>query len=158
MADQDENVKVVARNRKARHNYFIEETYEAGIKLKGTEIKSIREGRVNLKDSFALVEEGEVYLHNMHISPYKQGNRANHEPERKRKLLLHKKQIRSLLGATHQKGFTLIPLKLYLKGNLAKIELALAKGKEKHDKREEIKKREHQREMERALKDKNYRR
>ncbi len=158
MADQDENVKVVARNRKARHDYFIEETYEAGIKLKGTEIKSIREGRVNLKDSFALVEEGELYLHNMHISPYKQGNRANHEPERKRKLLLHKKQIRSLLGATRQKGFTLIPLKLYLKGNLAKVELALAKGKEKHDKREDIKRREHQREMERALKDKNYRR
>ncbi len=158
MPDDNENIKVVARNRKARHDYFIEETYEAGIKLRGTEIKSIREGRVNLKDSFALVKDGEVYLHNMHISPYKQGNRANHEPERKRKLLLRKNQIKRLLGATRREGFTLVPLSLYLKGNLAKVELALAKGKEKHDKREEIKKKEHQREMERALKDRNYRR
>ncbi len=158
MGDEKENVKVVARNRKAKHEYFIEETYEAGIKLLGTEIKSIREGRVNLKDSFALVKDGEIFLHNMHISPYNQGNRQNHEPERKRKLLLHKRQIKSLLGATRREGYTLIPLSLYLKGNLAKVELALAKGKEKHDKREAIKEREHKREMQRALKDRTYRR
>ena len=156
MAGNDENIKVISRNRKARRDFFIEETYEAGIKLKGTEIKSIRQGRVNFKDSFALVEDGEIYLYNMHISPYEQGNRANHDPERKRKLLMHKNQIKRLLGATRRKGYTLIPLSMYLKGNLAKVELALAEGKEKHDKREDIKKREHQREMERALKDRNY--
>ena len=149
--------KVIARNRKARHEYNIEETYEAGIKLKGTEIKSIRAGRVNLKDSFALVEKGEVFLYNMHISPYRQGNRHNHEPERKRKLLLHKKQIRSLYGYTRQKGYTLVPLKLYLRRNLAKVELGLGKGKDKRDKRRDIAKRTHEREMERALKERTYR-
>ena len=141
MAGNDENVKVIARNRKARRDFFIEETYEAGIKLQGTEIKSIRQGRVNFKDSFALVEDGEIYLYNMHISPYEQGNRANHDPERKRKLLMHKNQIKRLLGATRRKGYTLIPLSMYLKGNLAKVELALAEVKEKHYKREDIKKR-----------------
>lgn len=146
-----DEIKVVARNKKARHDYNIEETYEAGIKLQGTEIKSIRARNVNLKDSFAVVEKGEVFLYNMHISPYKQGNRYNHDPERKRKLLLHKNEIRKLIGYTKQKGYTLIPLSLYLKHNLAKVELAVAKGKNVHDKRRDIAKRTAEREMEKAF-------
>jgi SsrA-binding protein len=155
-----DDVKIVARNKKARHDYNIEETYEAGIILKGTEIKSIRARNVNLKDSFAMVENGEVFLYNMHISPYKQGNRYNHEPERKRKLLLHKNEIRKLIGYTKQKGYTLVPLTVYLKNNLAKIEIALAKGKNVHDKRRDIAKKTAEREMEKAyrrrLKGKDY--
>ncbi|KXS41420.1 MULTISPECIES: SsrA-binding protein SmpB [unclassified Candidatus Frackibacter] len=145
--------KVVARNRKARHEYHIEETYEAGIVLQGTEVKSIRQGRVNLKDSFAIVESGELLLYNMHIAPYSHGNRYNHEPERPRKLLMHKKEIRRFIGKTRESGYTLIPLSVYFKRNLVKIELALAKGKNLHDKREDIKRRTAQREIERAFKD-----
>ncbi len=152
MPDKD-NARVIARNKKARHDFNIEETYEAGIILQGTEIKSIRQGKVNLKDSFAVVENGEVFLYNMHISPYKQGNRYNHEPERKRKLLLHARQIRSLIGYTKQKGYTLVPLSLYIRDNLAKIELALAKGKNVHDKRRDIAEKTAKREIERAFKD-----
>jgi SsrA-binding protein len=148
-----EDIKIIARNRKARHEYHIEETYEAGIVLEGTEVKSIRQGRVNLKDSFAIVENEELFLYNMHIAHYKQGNRYNHDPERVRKLLLHKRQIRSLIGRTKQKGHTLVPLKLYFKRNLIKVELALGKGKNLHDKREDIKKKTAQREIERAFKD-----
>lgn len=148
-----DEVEICARNRNAHRDYEIEDTYEAGIKLKGTEIKSVREHDVNLKDSFARVENGEVFLYNMHISHYKRGNRFNHEPERKRKLLLRRSQINSLIGATKRKGYTLIPLSVYLKDNLAKIELALAKGKNIHDKRRDIKKKEAQREIERAFKD-----
>ncbi|MTI61398.1 MAG: SsrA-binding protein SmpB [Firmicutes bacterium] len=148
-----DEIKVVARNRKARHDFFIEETYEAGIILKGTEIKSIREGKINLKDSFALVQEGEVFLHNVHISPYSHGNRQNHEPERIRKLLLRKNEIRKLIGMTTQKGYTLVPLSIYLKNNLAKIELALAKGKNVRDKRRDIAKKTAEREMEKAFKE-----
>lgn len=148
-----DGIRVVARNKKAKHDYHIEETYEAGIILKGTEIKSIRKGRVNLKDSFAIVEDGEVFLHNMHISPYKQGNRYNHDPERVRKLLLHKREINSFIGSTQRKGYTLIPLSIYLKNNLAKLELALAKGKNVRDKRRDIAKKTAQREMEKAFKD-----
>ncbi len=148
-----EDIEVIARNKKARHDFFIEETYEAGIILQGTEIKSIRERKVNLKDSFALVENGEVFLYNMHISPYKQGNRYNHEPERVRKLLLHKRQIRTFIGYTKQRGYTLVPLSLYLRNNLAKLELALAKGKNVRDKRREIAKKTAEREIERAFKD-----
>ncbi|MDZ7673436.1 MAG: SsrA-binding protein SmpB [Halanaerobiales bacterium] len=155
-----DDIKIVARNKKARHDFNIEETYEAGIKLQGTEIKSIRARNVNLKDSFAVVEKGEVFLYNMHISPYKQGNRYNHEPERKRKLLLHKNEIRKFIGYTKQKGYTLIPLSIYLKHNLAKVELAVAKGKNVHDKRRDIAKRTAEREMEKAfrrkLKGKDY--
>ncbi len=147
----DDDIEVIARNKKARHDYYVEETYEAGIKLKGTEIKSIRNHRVNLKDSFAVVEEGEVYLYNVHISPYKQGNRFNHNPERKRKLLLHKSEIRKLIGYTTQKGYTLIPLSLYLKRNIAKVELAVAKGKQKYDKRRDIAKETAKKEMEKAF-------
>ncbi|AGB41987.1 SsrA-binding protein [Halobacteroides halobius DSM 5150] len=146
-------MKTIAKNRKARHEYHIEETYEAGIVLQGTEVKSIRAGKVNLKDSFALVRDEEAFLHNMHIAPYKEGNRYNHEPERKRKLLLHKHQIKSLIGKTKQQGYTLIPLKLYFKHDLVKVELALAEGKNLHDKREDIKRKTAQREIQRALKD-----
>jgi SsrA-binding protein len=145
-----DDIKVIARNKKAKHDYHIEETYEAGIILQGTEIKSIRARNVNLKDSFAMVENGEIFLYNMHISPYKQGNRYNHDPERKRKLLLHKNEIRKLIGYTKRKGYTLVPLTLYLKHDLAKVELALAKGKNVHDKRRDIAKKTAEREIEKA--------
>src|SRR5690554_171218 len=150
----NEDIKVIARNKKARHDFFIEETYEAGLVLKGTEIKSIREGKVNLKDSFAVVENDEVFLYNVHISPYSHGNRQNHEPERKRKLLLNRSEIRRLIGKTTIKGYTLVPLSLYLKRNLAKVELAVARGKNIHDKRRDIARKTAQREIERALKEK----
>lgn len=145
--------KVLTQNRKARHDYHIEETYEAGIVLTGTEIKSLRAGRANLKDSFARVSNGEVWLHNMHISPYEQGNRYNHEPTRARKLLLHKREINKLIGLTKEKGYTLVPLKVYLKNGFAKVLLGLGKGKKKYDKREDLKRKEAQREIERAFKD-----
>jgi len=145
--------KVVAQNKKAFHDYFIEETYEAGIVLQGTEIKSIRNGRVNLKDSYARVEKGEVFLHNMHISPYEQGNRYNHDPLRTRKLLLHRQEINKLIGETKEAGYSLIPTKLYLKDGFAKVELALAKGKKKYDKREDMKKKEAKRDIERAFRE-----
>ncbi|ARA98537.1 MULTISPECIES: SsrA-binding protein SmpB [Geobacillus] len=145
--------KVIAQNKKARHDYFIEETYEAGLVLQGTEIKSIRNGRVNLKDSFAKVEKGEVFLHNMHISPYEQGNRYNHDPLRTRKLLLHRREINKLIGYTKEQGYTLVPLKLYIKNGFAKVELGVAKGKKKYDKREDMKRKEAQREIERAFRE-----
>ena len=147
------NGKVITKNRKAFHDYFIEETYEAGIVLKGTEIKSIRAGKVNLKDSFAKIKDGEVFLMNMHVSPYEQGNRFNHDPTRTRKLLLHRKEINKLIGKTKESGFSLIPLKLYLKNGYCKVELALAKGKKKYDKREELKKKAAQLEIERAFRE-----
>ena len=153
MSGKKDGIEIVARNKRAKKDYYIEETYEAGIILKGTEIKSIRDHKVNLKDSFAIVEEGEVYLYNCHISPYKQGNRYNHDPERVRKLLLRKNQIRKLIGYTKRKGYTLIPLAVYLKNNLAKVELALAKGKNVRDKRRDIAKKTAEREIERAFKD-----
>ena len=143
-------------NRKARHEYHIDETFEAGIALKGTEIKSIRAGKANLQDSFARVENGELVLYNMHISPYEQGNRFNHEPKRPRKLLMHKREIMRLFGQTREKGSSLIPLKAYFKENgRVKIELALARGKKKYDKREDIATRDAKREIERALKNRN---
>lgn len=145
--------KVVATNRKARHDYHIEETYEAGLVLTGTEVKSIRQGRLNLKDSFARVEDGEVFLYNMHVSPYSHGNRWNHEPTRTRKLLLHKGEIRRLVGKVQQQGLTLVPLRVYFtpKGR-AKVEIALARGKKLWDKRRDIAKRDARREAERAVK------
>ncbi|WP_018247906.1 SsrA-binding protein SmpB [Orenia marismortui] len=145
--------QTIARNRKAKHEYHIEEVYEAGIVLQGTEVKSIRAGRVNLKDSFARIEGNEVFLYNMHISPYKQGNRYNHDPERVRKILLKKREIKKLIGQTQQKGYTLVPLKLYFKRQLVKVQLALGKGKNLYDKREDIKRRTAKREVERAFKD-----
>ncbi|HWO75601.1 MAG TPA: SsrA-binding protein SmpB [Bacillus sp. (in: firmicutes)] len=145
--------KVIAQNKKAYHDYFIEETYEVGIVLQGTEIKSIRAGRVNLKDSFARIQNGEVFLYNMHISPYEQGNRYNHDPLRTRKLLLHKKEISKLIGETKEKGYSLVPVKLYIKNGYAKILLGLAKGKKNYDKREDLKRKEAKRDIERAFKE-----
>ncbi|EKN67753.1 SsrA-binding protein [Schinkia azotoformans MEV2011] len=145
--------KVIAQNKKAYHDYFIEDTYEAGIVLQGTEIKSIRAGRVNLKDSYAKVEKGELFLHNMHISPYEQGNRYNHDPLRTRKLLLHKKEIVKLLGITKEQGYSLVPLKIYLKNGYAKVLIGLAKGKKNYDKREDLKQKEAKRDIERAFRE-----
>jgi len=149
----DTNEKVVATNRKAFHDYSIEEKLEAGIVLRGTEVKSLREGKVNLRDSYASVEHGEAILHNCHISPYSHGNIMNHDPLRPRKLLLHRKEINKLLGKTQQKGLTLVPLRIYFsKRGQAKVEIALAKGKKQYDRREAIKSREAGREVERAMK------
>jgi len=144
--------RVLADNRKARHDYEILETLEAGLQLTGTEIKSLRAGKGNLRDSYARVDQGEVWIHNMHVSPYDQGNRANVDPLRVRKALLHKEEIRRLLGKTREKGLALIPLKIYLTQGRAKVELALARGKRQYDKREAIAERETDRERERALK------
>jgi SsrA-binding protein len=150
----DASEKVVATNRKAFHDYFIEERYEAGIMLQGTEVKSLREGRVNLQDSYASVRGSEVYLHQCHISPYTHGNIMNHDPTRVRKLLLHKAEIHKLLGKTQQKGLTLVPLRIYFsKRGYAKVELGLAKGKKLYDRRETIKTREAGREVQRAIKE-----
>jgi SsrA-binding protein len=152
--DKESTEKVVATNRKAFHDYFIEDKFEAGIVLQGTEVKSLREGRVNLQDSYASVRDGEVFLHNCHVSPYSHGNIMNHDPIRVRKLLLHKTEINKLLGKTQQKGLTLIPLRIYFsKRGHAKVELGLAKGKKLYDRRESIKAREAGREVQRAIKD-----
>jgi SsrA-binding protein len=145
--------KVVAQNKKANHDYFIEETYEAGMVLQGTEIKSIRNGRINLKDSYARIQNGEIYLLNAHISPYEQGNRYNHDPLRQRKLLLHKREIDKLLGETKEAGYALVPLKVYLKNGYAKILIGLGKGKKNYDKREDLKKKEAKRDIERAFRE-----
>ncbi len=149
-----ENVVILTRNKKAEHEFFIEERLEAGIVLTGTEVKSCKNRSINLKDGFARIENGEIFLYNIHISPYEEGNQFNHEPTRTRKLLLHKREIRRLIGLTQQKGYTLIPVKAYVKEGKIKIELALAKGKQKQDKREDIKRKTMQREMEKALKEK----
>ncbi|HHX77185.1 MAG TPA: SsrA-binding protein SmpB [Firmicutes bacterium] len=146
--------KVFARNRKAFHDYHIEETYEAGMVLTGTEVKSIRAGRLNLKDSYARIENNEVWLHNMHISPYEQGNRFNHDPLRKRKLLLNRREINRLTGLTREKGYTMVPIKVYAKKGFIKVELALARGKKLYDKRDAISERDAKREIERAFKEK----
>ena len=143
----------MATNRKARHDYIIEESIEAGIVLTGTEIKSVRGGQINLRDSFALIRNDEVWLVGAHISPYRHGNRANHDPTRERKLLLHRREINKLAGRIQEKGWTLIPLRVYLRDGLAKVELGLARGKKQYDKRETIAKRDYDREMRRAVKD-----
>lgn len=145
--------KIIATNKKARHDFFIDEIYEAGIVLTGTEIKSIRQGKINLKESFAKVQNGEVFVHQMHISLYEQGNRYNVDPVRPRKLLLHKQEIRKLIGYTTQKGMTLVPLSVYIdERGRAKMELALARGKKLYDKREDIAKRDSERRMQQAMK------
>ncbi|MEK6539653.1 MAG: SsrA-binding protein SmpB [Deltaproteobacteria bacterium] len=147
------DIKVVCQNKKAYHDYFIDETIEAGIVLVGTEVKSLRLGMANLKDSYARVKEGELFLVNTHISPYKQADRFTQpEPDRTRKLLLHKQEISKLIGKTKEKGYTLVPTKIYFKNGRAKVEIALAKGKKLFDKREAIKKKTVEREMERAVK------
>ncbi|MDQ3068408.1 MAG: SsrA-binding protein SmpB [Acidobacteriota bacterium] len=142
----------IAENRKAFHDYHLLENFEAGIALQGTEVKAIREGRVNLRDSYARVEGGEVFLFNVHISPYSARGYSDHEPTRKRKLLLHKQEIRKLIGKTVEKGMTLVPVRMYFKNGRIKIALSLAKGKQAHDKRETIKKREADRETRAAVK------
>ncbi|NJM99123.1 MAG: SsrA-binding protein SmpB [Phormidesmis sp. RL_2_1] len=146
-------IKIAADNRQARYQYEILDTYEAGVALLGTEVKSIREGKVNLRDGFANVKRGEVWLHNVHISPHSMTNLAyNHEPRRVRKLLMHKQEIRKLIGQTEQKGLTLVPLKMYFKDGKVKVSIALGRGKKLHDKRESLKKNQDKREMARVIK------
>lgn len=147
------SIKIVTQNRKARHDYLVLDRWEAGIVLQGTEVKSLREGKANLKDSYARVDRGEVILHQFHISPYEKGSYSNHAPLRPRKLLLHKKEIRKLQGRVEGKGLTLVPLKVYFKGGKAKVELALARGKKQYDKRAAIAKRDSDRETERIFKE-----
>lgn len=150
--DAGEGKKIVVSNRKARHEYHVLQTIEVGIVLQGTEVKSLRDGRANLQDSFARFMAGELFLMNLHISPYEPGNRYNHDPLRPRKLLLHRREMRKLIGQVEQKGLTLVPLDIYFRKGLAKITLALVRGKQLHDKREDLKKREGEREMQRAYK------
>ena len=156
MGQKNNATKTVCENRKAHHDYFIHETYEAGIELFGTEVKSLRAGKANLKDSYAVVKKGEMYLENMHISPYEQGNIFNRDPLRPKRLLLHKSEILKLLGKTREKGYTLIPLKVYFKRGRAKVELALASGKHTYDKRRDLADKAAKRDMERALKERQH--
>ena len=148
-----ENTKTIAQNKKARHDYFVEESYEAGIELCGTEVKSIRQGRVNLKDSWCSVDKGELFVNGMHISPFEQGNIFNRDPMRVRKLLMHKKEINRLYGIVKQTGYSLIPLSLYFKGSRVKMQIGLCKGKKLYDKREDMARRAAKRDMERAVKE-----
>lgn len=146
--------RVIASNKKAFHDYFIDETLEAGVVLTGTEVKSLRENGASLRDTFATVRRGEVWLHGVHVAPYSHGNRSNVDPDRARKLLLHKREIRYLIGKTKERGLTLVPLKLYFTaGNLAKVELGIARGKRQFDKRATIAERDHARDVERALRE-----
>jgi len=153
MADSSNGYKILSDNRKARHQYEILETFEAGIELKGTEVKSIRAGKANLRDGFAQLREGELWLQNVHISPHSTTiQQYNHDPRRTRKLLLHKGEIRKLIGKVEQKGLTLVPLKIYVTRGWIKVTIALAKGKKLHDKRDSLKRKQEKREVERALK------
>ena len=145
-------MKIVAQNRKAFHDYFVEETFEAGMVLTGTEVKSLRDGKANLKDSYVIIKDSGAFLLNCHISPYTHGNIMNHDPVRTRKLLLHRKEIIRLQGMAAQKGYSLVPLKIYFTESRAKVEIGLVKGKRQYEKRESIKKKEADREIERALK------
>ena len=142
-----DGIKMIAQNRKARHDYFLEEEFEAGISLAGTEVKSLRAGKVNFRDSYAMIKNGEVYIVGLYISPYEMGNINNKEPERDRKLLLHKEEIRKLIGKTEQKGYSLIPTKIYFKRNKVKLGFALAKGKKLYDKRQSMKEKDAKREI-----------
>ncbi|MDD4857286.1 MAG: SsrA-binding protein SmpB [Candidatus Krumholzibacteria bacterium] len=149
-------MKLICTNRKARHDYNIVETMEAGIVLVGTEVKSLRDGQANLKDSYANIERGELWLHNTHISPYSKGNRNNHDPTRRRKLLVHDREIRRLIGRVQEKGFTLVPLRLYFSdAGVVKVELGLARGKREIDKRRQIAEREAERDLRREFKERN---
>jgi SsrA-binding protein len=151
-----EAIKTIAQNKKARHDYFIEETYETGIELTGTEVKSIRLGKVNLQDSYAYIKNSEVFISGMHVSPYEMGNIYNQDPLRDRKLLLHKYEINKLIGDTQQKGLTLVPLQVYFKRGIVKVELAVAKGKKLYDKRQDIATRDAKREIDRRIKEYNH--
>ncbi|NLY83306.1 MAG: SsrA-binding protein SmpB [Acholeplasmataceae bacterium] len=151
-----QGIKIAAENRKARHDYSIHETFEAGIELVGTEVKALRAGKANLKDAYAqITKSAEVYLYNLHISPYEQGNQFNHEPLRPRRLLLHRAEIRRLIGKVKEKGYTLVPLKLYFSRGRVKLELALATGKKLYDKRQSLAEKDAKREMDRTMKERN---
>ena len=150
-----ESIKMIANNKKVRHDYFIEDTFEAGIVLHGTEVKSLRMGKCSVKESFIRVENGEVYIYGMHISPYEKGNIFNKDPLRVKKLLLHKHEINKMLGKIAQQGYTIVPLTVYLKGSLVKVEIGLARGKKLYDKRQDIAKKDLKREAEREFKIKN---
>lgn len=156
MAEKKKTQKIIAQNKKARHDYFVDETYEAGVVLTGTEIKSVRAGAVNLKDSYCSFENGEIFAVGVHISPYEQGNRFNHQPLRDKKLLMHRKEILKLQGRVQQKGFSVIPLSLYFSGSYVKMEIGLCRGKKLYDKRETDAERQADRTMERHLKDRSY--
>lgn len=149
------NMKTIAQNKKARHDYFVEETYEAGIELCGTEVKSLRAGRVNLKDSWCSIVDGEIFVNGMHISPYEQGNIFNRDPMRVRRLLMHKKEILKLYGTVKQTGYSLIPISLYFKDSKVKLQVGLCKGKKLHDKRDDMAARAAKRDIERAVKTQN---
>ncbi len=151
MSEPQQEIKVVAENRKAWHDYFIDETFEAGLALTGTEVKSLRAGKANLRDSYAGLEKNELFLYNMHISPYEMGNRFNHDPLRTRKLLMHRSEIKRLASRVREKGFTLVALRLYFKRGRAKVELGLARGKKLYDKRAQIAERDARRDTEREL-------
>ena len=155
MAKKQSSEKIIAQNKTARINYHIEDTFEAGIVLVGTEVKSLREGKANLKDCYALVKDGEVFVHDMHISPYSHGNRSNHDPLRVRKLLLHKTEIKRLYGKSRERGLALIPLKLYFRSGKVKIEVGIGRGKKLYDKRESLKNKEDKRDIERGMRGKN---
>lgn len=152
---KEQNTKTIAQNKKARHNYFVEETYEAGISLSGTEVKAIRQGRVNLADSYCYFDDGSLFVKSMHISPYEKGNIFNKDPMRDRRLLLHKKEIMRLFGKTQQDGYALIPVSLYFKGSHVKVAVGLCKGKKLYDKRAVIAKRDAVREIDRSIKQRN---
>jgi len=148
--------RMITKNKKAYHDYFVEETFECGIALTGTEVKSLRENKASLRECYAFIRKGEVWLHGVHISPYSHGNRANVDPDRQRKLLMHKKEIRYLIGKTKERGFTLVPLSMYFSPqNKVKVELGLCRGKKNYDKRDAIAARDQQRDTERALRDRN---
>ncbi len=152
MAEQKKQSRLIAQNKKARHDYFVEDTYEAGIQLFGTEVKSLRKGAVNLKDSFCRIDDGELFVYGMHISPYEQGNIFNKDPMRAKKLLMHRREINRIFGLVSQKGYALIPLSLYFSGSRVKVELALCTGKKLYDKRESDAKRSAERDIDRAMK------
>ena len=156
MGRKNAAVKIACENRKARHDYFIHETYEAGLELKGTEVKSLRAGKANLKDSYGEIKNGEVFIQNMHISPYEQGNIFNHDPLRTRKLLLHKKEIRKIEMQLKTKGYTLVPLKMYFKHGKVKVEIGVATGKKLYDKREDMAAKAAKRDLDRRIKEQRY--
>ena len=155
MAKEASNFKLIANNKKARHDYFLEETFEAGVELHGTEVKSLRQGNCSIKEAFVHIENGEVIIYGMHISPYEKGNIFNKDPMRPKRLLMHKKEISRLLGKIKEKGYTLVPVQVYFKGSLGKVEIALARGKKLYDKRQDIAKKDARREAERDFKVRN---
>lgn len=155
MAREASNFKLIANNKKARHDYFLEETFEAGVELHGTEVKSLRQGNCSIKEAFIHIENGEVIIYGMHISPYEKGNIFNKDPMRPKRLLMHKKEIMRLLGKIKEKGYTLVPVQVYFKGSLVKVEIALARGKKLYDKRQDIAKKDARREAERDFKVRN---